>query len=119
MNIIRYSKGFKMQLVRKVETGQWSAYALQPRCNIQDRQTVDLELVLALVRAERAQQSRLGVRKLYYLIGPELKAAGVKMGRDRLFAELSKVGLLVEPKPAEWPRTTHFNANLPVFKNLI
>src|SRR6266576_420918 len=81
------------------------------------RQAVDLELVLALVRAERAQQSRLGVRKLYYLIGPELKAAGVKLGRDRLFAELGKVGLLVEPKPSEWPKTTHGNANLPVFKN--
>ncbi len=83
------------------------------------RQTVDLELVLELVRAERVQQSRLGVRKLYYLIGPELKAAGVKMGRDRLFAELAKVGLLVERKPSAWPRTTQFNANLPVFKNLI
>jgi putative transposase len=83
------------------------------------RQAVDLALVLALVRAQRAQQSRLGVRKLYYLIGPELKAAGVKMGRDRLFAELAKAGLLVERKPSEWPRTTHFNANLPVFKNLI
>ena len=60
------------------------------------RREVDLELMLELVRAERAQQSRLGVRKLYYLIAPELKAAGVKMGRDRLFAELAKVGLLVE-----------------------
>jgi transposase InsO family protein len=83
------------------------------------RQAVDLELVLELVRAERAQQSRLGVRKLFYQMGPELKAAGVKMGRDRLFAELAKAGLLVERKPSEWPRTTHFNANLPVFKNLI
>lgn len=83
------------------------------------RREVDLELMLELVRAERAQQSRLGVRKLYYLIAPELKAAGVKMGRDRLFAELAKVGLLVERKPSEWPRTTHFNANLPMFKNLI
>ena len=83
------------------------------------RQAVDLGLVLALVRAERAQQSRLGVRKLYYLIEPELRAAGVKLGRDRLFAGLRKVGLLVAPKPSEWPKTTHFNANLPVFKNLI
>ena len=89
------------------------------RSTARRRQEVDVELVLELVRAERAQQSRLGVRKLYYLIGVELKAAGVKMGRDRLFAELGKVGLLVERKPSEWPRTTHFNANLPVFKNLI
>lgn len=83
------------------------------------RQAVDLDLVLALVRAERAQQSRLGVRKLYYLIAPELKAAGVKLGRDRLFVELGKVGLLVERKRSEWPKTTQFNPNLPVFGNLI
>jgi transposase InsO family protein len=80
---------------------------------------VDLELVLELVRAERVLQSRLGVRKLYHLIGPELQAAGVKLGRDRLFAELAKVGMLVERKRSEWPKTTHFDANLPVFKNLI
>ena len=42
------------------------------------RQQVDLELMLELVRVQREQQSRLGGRKLYYLIGPELKAAGVK-----------------------------------------
>jgi transposase InsO family protein len=89
------------------------------RRSARHRQEVDLELVLELVRAERAQQSRLGVRKLYHLIAPELKAAGVKLGRDRLFVELGKAGLLVERKPSEWPRTTHFNANLPVFRNLI
>jgi putative transposase len=63
------------------------------------RQEVDLALTLELVRVQRKQQSRLGVRKLYYLIRPELKAAGVKLGRDRLFAELGKAGLLVERKP--------------------
>ena len=57
-----------------------------------------LGLLLALVKAEREQQPRLGVRKLYHLIAPELKAAGVKLGRDRLFEELGKGGLLVEPK---------------------
>jgi transposase InsO family protein len=83
------------------------------------RQDVDLALMLELVRAERRQQPRLGVRKLYYLIEPELKAAGVKLGRDRLFEELGKMGLLVERKRSEWPKTTNFNPNLPVFKNLI
>ena len=80
---------------------------------------MDVKLLLALVGAQREQQSRLGVRKLYHVIGAELQAAGVKMGRDRMFAELRKVGLLVAKKPAEWPRTTSFNVNLPVFKNLI
>ena len=83
------------------------------------RREVDVQLVLELARAERAYQPRLGVRKLYYLIGVELKAAGVKMGRDRLFEELRKAGLLVARKPSEWPRTTNFDPALPVFKNLI
>jgi transposase InsO family protein len=83
------------------------------------RQEVDVELMLELVRAERRSQPRLGVRKIYYLIRPELEAAGVKMGRDRLFEELRKADLLVEKKPSEWPTTTRFDVNLPVFKNLI
>ena len=79
------------------------------------RQDVDVQLVLELARAERRHQPRLGVRKLYHLIGPELKAAGVKLGRDRLFEELRKAGLLVARKPSEWPRTTHCDPALPVF----
>ena len=83
------------------------------------RQEVDVDLALELVRAEREQQPRLGARKLYYLIGRELQAAGVKLGRDRLFEELRKAGLLVERKPSEWPKTTQFDPNLAVFRNLI
>ena len=79
------------------------------------RREIEVELVLELVKAQREQQPRLGVRKLYYLIAPELKAAGVKLGRDRLFVELGKVGLLVEKKPSEWPKTTNFDPSLPVF----
>jgi transposase InsO family protein len=83
------------------------------------RREVDVGLVLELARAERAYQPRLGVRKLYHLLGVELKAAGVKMGRDRLFEELRKAGMLVERKPSVWPKTTHFDPTLPVFRNLI
>ena len=83
------------------------------------RQQADVQLVLELARAERTQQPRLGVRKLYHLIGVELKAAGVKLGRDRLFEELGKAGLLVERKRSVWPKTTQFDPTLPVFKNLI
>jgi len=83
------------------------------------RQAVESELVLALVRAERELQPRLGGRKLYHLIGPELQAAGVKLGRDRFFVLLGQHGLLVARKPALWPKTTHVDLNLPVFKNLV
>src|SRR6267154_3225476 len=40
MNIIRYSKGFKMQLVREVETGKGSAFAVQRKYNIKGTDTV-------------------------------------------------------------------------------
>jgi putative transposase len=83
------------------------------------RREVDVELVLELVRAQRREQPRLGGRKVYYLIASEMKKAGVKMGRDRVFEELKKAGLLVPRKGSEWPKTTQFNKNLPVFKNLI
>ena len=40
MNTIRYSKGFKMQLVREVETGKGSAFAVQRKYNIKGTHTV-------------------------------------------------------------------------------
>jgi transposase InsO family protein len=84
-----------------------------------ERVAVDVGLVLELVRAHREEQPRLGGRKLYFLIAPELEAAGVKMGRDQLFRELGKAGLLVPRKRSEWPRTTNVDPRLPVFKNLV
>jgi putative transposase len=89
------------------------------RRSVRRRQAVDEQLVLELVRAEREQQPRLGVRKLQHLIGPELKAARVKLGRDRLFAVLRQAGYLVARKPAEWPKTTQIDPTLPVFRNLV
>lgn len=106
-------------MVALCELAQMSPQNYYARRSVRSRQEVDLGLVLALVQAEREQQPRLGVRKLYHLIRPELKAAGVKLGRDRLFRELGQAGLLVARKPSEWPKTTQVNPNLPVFKNLI
>ena len=40
MNVIRYSKGFKMQLVREVESGKGSAWAVERKYNIKGSQTV-------------------------------------------------------------------------------
>jgi len=108
-----------MKVVLVCELANMSPQNYYARRTAGRRQSVDLALVLELVRTERQHQPRLGTRKLYYLIGKELKAAGVKVGRDRLFKELRKAGLLIERKPSEWPKTTHFDPNLPVFKNLI
>jgi putative transposase len=108
-----------LSVVALCELAQMTPQNYYARRSVRHRQEVDLGLALALVQAEREQQPRLGVRKLYHLIAPELNAAGVKLGRDRLFKELGKVGWLVARKPSEWPKTTQVDPNLPVFKNLI
>ena len=70
------------------------------------RRGVDGELVAGLVQRERRLQPRLGTRKLYHMLKPELEQAGVPMGRDRMFEELRKKGLLLEPVAAPYPRST-------------
>ena len=88
------------------------------RCRRQGR-AVDSQLVVQLVKAERAVQPRLGTRKLRVLLKPELDQAGVKIGRDRFFAVLRQAQLLVQPLPREYVRTTNSYHCLPVFRNKI
>src|SRR5512140_2124708 len=84
-----------------------------------ERQAVDADLIEELVLEERKLQPRLGGRKLYNMLQPELAAAGVKVGRDRFFEVLAQRNLLLEPQPADYPCTTHSRHNLPVFANQI
>lgn len=83
------------------------------------RRAVDGDFVAELVRQERRLQPRIGGRKLHLVLQPALAEAGIKMGRDRLFEELRGRDLLVPRLPRRWPRTTHYNASLPVFHNEI
>jgi transposase InsO family protein len=83
------------------------------------RQQVDGDLIGQLVQRERAVQPRLGGRKLYHVLKKELAQAGVKLGRDRFFEVLAERDLLLEPKAAAFPCTTHARHNLPVFTNQI
>ena len=83
------------------------------------REQVDGELVARLVRRERCLQPRLGGRKLHHVLKEELTEAGVELGRDRFFKVLAEHDLLLEPKAAEYPCTTHSRHNLPVFTNQI
>lgn len=61
------------------------------------RETVGIEegLVLELVRRERSRQPMLGGRKLLRLVEGELRAADVRIGRDRFFELLDNHGLLI------------------------
>jgi len=89
------------------------------RRQARQRREVDEELVVELVLAERRWQPRLGTRKLRVLLERPLKAAGVKVGRDRCFELLRARELLVARRRAEYPCTTDARHYLPVFKNEI
>lgn len=103
-------------MCRRLGMSRQNYYARHQR---RKRREVDAELVVALVGRERRLQPRLGTRKLYHLLKPELAEAGVRLGRDRMFEELRRRSLLLEPVRAAYPRTTQSYHNLPVFSNQI
>ena len=103
-------------LCQKVGMSRQNYYA---RRRQRQRQEVDAELVLRLVRAERLCQPRLGARKLRHILKPALEEAGVELGRDRFFGLLRAEDLLVGRLPREWVSTTCSQHKLPVYPNLI
>jgi len=64
----------------------------------QRRRQRDLEPVKAMVFKVRRRLPRLGTRKLYHLLKPELQQAGIKLGRDALFGYLRQHQLLIKPR---------------------
>jgi transposase InsO family protein len=68
----------------------------QPQYAVQKQQKA--EAVKVLVDRERKILPRVGTRKLYHLIGPQLKQQGLKMGRDGLFALIRDYGLQIKPR---------------------
>jgi len=102
-------------LAKKLGMARQSFYK---RRSMRQRAEVDGGLVEHLVRGERMLQPRLGGRKLFKILAPELENEGVKLGRDRFFDILREKGLLVPPLPKS-PGTTRFEPSLPVFHNLV
>lgn len=56
------------------------------------------EKILKAVQRQRKILPRVGTRKLHYLISPELRALGIKCGRDQLFKILKDADLLIKPR---------------------
>jgi transposase InsO family protein len=83
-----------------------------------EREAFDADLIMSLVEGERRIQPRLGGRKVFRLIAPDLAEAGVKIGRDRFFGLLRANNALIEKKKRK-PRTTNSRHSLPVCQNLI
>ena len=66
----------------------------------------------------RIQLPRSGVRKIYHMISGELKAKGIKMGRDKLFAYLRSEHLLV-PNRKKYHKTTNSKQWMRKYPNII
>jgi putative transposase len=80
------------------------------------RRVTDDTLVVDLVKQERCIQPQIGTRKLQVLLTPSLKAQGVTIGRDRLFAVLKREGLLIK-KRRRGQRTTDSRHHYHVYTN--
>jgi putative transposase len=83
------------------------------------RAGVDEELIEQLVLRERQVQPRIGGRKLHVVLGQELAAVDIKLGRDRFFKVLRQRKLLLERRAAAYPCTTNSDHYLPIFGNRI
>jgi transposase InsO family protein len=77
-----------------------------------------LKSVRELVLYWRRRMPRLGTRKLYVLIKPELDKQGIKLGRDGLFSYLRAEDLLVKPRK-NYTRTTNSNHWMRKHPNLL
>ncbi|MDR2176451.1 MAG: hypothetical protein LBP20_00215 [Treponema sp.] len=97
------------QMCRKLGMSWQSYYKARP---MRQRREGDNGLIERLVRVERAVQPRLGGRKLYHILGPELEKAGVPIGRDRFFEVLREESLVLERLPGT-PKTTNSRHSLP------
>lgn len=71
-----------------------------------------------LVERERKLLPKLGTRKLYYMLENELKAKGIKCGRDKLFSWLREDGLLIKP-PKRYIRTTDSRHRFKKYPNIV
>ena len=103
------------QVCRKLGMSRQNYYKAR---KARKREEADKGLTGQLVRAERAVQPRLGGRKLFHILGPELEYAGVRIGRDRFFEVLREKSLLLE-RLSGVPKTTNSRHSLPVFHNLV
>jgi hypothetical protein len=82
------------------------------------RRKKENEIIISLVQQQRVLMTRIGTRKLHYLIKSSLDKMGIKCGRDRLFVILKSEGMLVKKK-RNYMRTTNSYHRFKKYPNLI
>jgi len=74
--------------------------------------------ILKLVKEERKDQPRVGVRKLHEALHPVFKNEGLKVGRDKLFGILREQEMLIRRKKSTC-KTTNSYHRFHKYKNLV
>lgn len=75
-------------------------------------------VVIKLVNEQRREQSRLGTRKIYRTIKPELNNMQIKIGRDKFFTLMRDNGMLIKRRK-NFHKTTNSNHRFRKHPNLI
>lgn len=78
----------------------------------------ELEQVKALIVSLRMRMPRLGTRKLYYLLKDQVRALGIKLGRNTLFDYLRSEHLLIRRRK-NYTKTTNSKHWLKKHPNLL
>lgn len=71
--------------------------------------SIENEIILALVVKVRSRHPRMGVRKIYELIHPQLLEHSIKVGRDGLYDLFAQHGLLVRRRKRKAYTTNSFH----------
>lgn len=95
-----------------------SRQAYYQGCHRDARRSTLAQTVVKQVQAIRMRQPRLGTRKLHHLLRAPLQQAGMRLGRDALFAILRQACLLVPPRRA-YHKTTHSHHRFRRHPNLL
>jgi transposase InsO family protein len=80
--------------------------AYHKRNRSEERESARNDLVIQEVVRVREAQKRIGVRKLYHVLGSFMREHAIVMGRDAFFDLLRENSLLVRKRRAKKPRTT-------------
>jgi len=76
------------------------------------------EMIIQLVQAYRRKLPKLGVKKLYRMILPDMEKMKITLGRDKLFRILRENGLLIHRKK-KYTKTTNSFHRFKIYENLI
>jgi len=75
-------------------------------------------MIIQLVQSHRRKMPKIGGKKLYRMIFPDLARMKIKLGRDKFFRLLGRNGLLIHRKK-RYARTTNSSHRFKIYKNLI